>query len=58
MEVSGQFHALPLEKEPVWTLWSSEKFLAPAENRTSALQPIVNRYTDRAILPLFNLPAT
>jgi hypothetical protein len=34
--------------EPVWTLWSTEKFLAPARNRTPAVQPVARRYTDWA----------
>jgi hypothetical protein len=52
--------ALPSRKEPlvpigqetgwapeaVWELWSREKFLAPAWNRTPAVQPVAHRYTD------------
>jgi hypothetical protein len=34
---------------PVWTLWDKEKSLAPAVNRTPAVQPIARRYTDCAI---------
>jgi hypothetical protein len=32
--------------EPGWMLWSKEKFLAPARNRTPAVHPVVCRYTD------------
>jgi hypothetical protein len=32
--------------ELVWKLWSREKFLIRAGNRTWAVQPIVRRYTD------------
>jgi hypothetical protein len=47
MEMSGQLHA-PVaigyearwSPEPVWMLWSSEKCLAPAGNRTLAVQPV------------------
>jgi hypothetical protein len=31
--------------EPVWTLWSREKFLTSAGNRTPVLQPVERRYT-------------
>jgi hypothetical protein len=31
---------------PVWTPWSTEKFLAPARNQTPADQPIARRYAD------------
>jgi hypothetical protein len=30
--------------EPVWTLWGRKKFLAPAGNRTLAMQPVAGRY--------------
>jgi hypothetical protein len=32
--------------EPVWTLWSREKSVFPAENRTLAIQPVARHYTD------------
>jgi hypothetical protein len=32
--------------EPVWTLWSREKSLVPAENRTPAVLLLARRYTD------------
>jgi hypothetical protein len=32
--------------ESVWTLWSREKSLASAENRTPAVHPVVRHYTD------------
>jgi hypothetical protein len=32
--------------EPVWTLWSTEKSLAPARNRTLAVHSVARRYTD------------
>jgi hypothetical protein len=35
--------------EPVWTLWTGEKSLAPSGNRNLAAQPVVRRYTDWAI---------
>jgi hypothetical protein len=35
--------------EPVWTLWSREKSLAPAGTRTPAVQPVHRQYTDLAI---------
>jgi hypothetical protein len=35
---------------PVWTLWSRDKSLASAGNRTPAVQHIARRYTDWAIL--------
>jgi hypothetical protein len=34
--------------ERVWTLWSKEKFLALAGNRTPAVQPEAHRYTECA----------
>jgi hypothetical protein len=34
--------------EPVWTLWSTEKF-APTGNWTPAVQPVARPYTDLAI---------
>jgi hypothetical protein len=37
--------------QPVWTLCSREKSLAPAGNRTPAIQPVTRRYADWAILP-------
>jgi hypothetical protein len=36
----------------VWTLWSSEMFLASVGNRTRAIQPVASLYT---ILPLLYL---
>jgi hypothetical protein len=35
--------------EMVWTLWSRDKSLTPAENRTPAVQFSAHRYTDWAI---------
>jgi hypothetical protein len=32
--------------EPLWTLWSREKSLATAENRTQSVQPVARRYID------------
>jgi hypothetical protein len=32
--------------QPVWTLWSIEKSVAPAPNRTSAVQLTARRYTE------------
>jgi hypothetical protein len=32
--------------EPVWTLWSSEKSLAPSGNGTPVVQPVASRYID------------
>jgi hypothetical protein len=64
MDVSDKLYAsaaLPLKKEPrngqevgwapepAWTLWSREKSLAPAGNRTTAVQPVARHYTDWAI---------
>jgi hypothetical protein len=34
--------------DSVWTLWNREIYLAPAGNRTPAVQPIAHRYTDCA----------
>jgi hypothetical protein len=61
MEVGGQFHApvaLPpvsivqeaaWASEPVSTLWNGEQSLAPAGNRTLAVQSAPRHYTDWAI---------
>jgi hypothetical protein len=60
MEVSGQHHVTPegkkpkvpigqkaeLALEPGLTLWSREKSLVPAGNRTPDVQPVARRYTD------------
>jgi hypothetical protein len=35
--------------ELVWTLWRKEKWLYPTGNWTTAIQPVVRRYTDWAI---------
>jgi hypothetical protein len=35
--------------EPVCTLWSREKYVAPAGNRTPAVEPVARRYTDCTI---------
>jgi hypothetical protein len=32
--------------EPAWTLWNIEKSLAPAGNRTPAIQLVARHYTD------------
>jgi hypothetical protein len=40
--------------QPVWTLWSREKSLASAGNRTSAVQLVARSYTDWAILPIYS----
>jgi hypothetical protein len=32
--------------EPVWTLWSKEKSLAPAGNRIPAVHTVTGRYTE------------
>jgi hypothetical protein len=32
--------------EPVWTLWSREKYLAPDGNRTPAIEYVAHRYAD------------
>jgi hypothetical protein len=64
MELSGQLKtpaALTLEGAPgthcvggwmgsraLWTLWGTEKCLAPVGNRTLAVQPVTHRYTDGA----------
>jgi hypothetical protein len=34
---------------PVWTLWSTEISLAPADDRTLVLQPVAHRYPDSSI---------
>jgi hypothetical protein len=52
---SGKEPPVPMEQEagwapePAWTLWSKEKCLSPAGNRTPAVQPVAHRYTDWAI---------
>jgi hypothetical protein len=49
MEVSGELDdpaALPPGKEAVWMLWSRDKILASAGNRTQTVQPQIRRYTD------------
>jgi hypothetical protein len=33
--------------EPGWTLWTRERSLTPAGNKTLAVQPVAHRYTDR-----------
>jgi hypothetical protein len=66
MEVSGQLHALSAlspEKyppvptgwvpEPVWMLWSREKNLNPAVNRTLVVQPVTRRYTGWAMSAIY-----
>jgi hypothetical protein len=34
--------------EPISTLWSRDKYIAPAGNRTLAIHPVARHYTDRA----------
>jgi hypothetical protein len=31
------------DPEPVWTLWSTEKFLTPTGNQTPAVQPLAHK---------------
>jgi hypothetical protein len=35
--------------EPVWTLWSKDKSLAPVGNGTPAVPPVARRYADWTI---------
>jgi hypothetical protein len=71
--LSGKKHRYPLQSrliKLVWTLWSRDKNVAPAGNRTAAVLPVARRHTDWAIVspnssissinsygskPLFNL---